>query len=64
MSSILTSGTSQSGAAMGDPYDHKPVPNVRVSDVLGLGAIAVLGLVCLYLVAMMVYHWIAGHPPP
>lgn len=49
---------------MSDPRNDKQVPNLRVSDVFGLAVLAGLALVALYLIAMLVYHWIAGHPPP
>jgi hypothetical protein len=49
---------------MDDPYDDKPVPNVRISDVLGIGVVCVIGAVTIYLLVMLIYHWIAGHPPP
>lgn len=49
---------------MTDPYDHKPVPNLRISDVVGLVVVAGVAGVGLYLIFMLVWHWIFGHPPP
>jgi hypothetical protein len=49
---------------MGDSYNDKPASNLRVSDVLGMLVIAGICFAALYLLIMLVYHWIAGHPPP
>ncbi|HEY2070738.1 MAG TPA: hypothetical protein VGG48_14380 [Rhizomicrobium sp.] len=67
MSSILTCGTSPNceslEMAMGDSYDNKPVPNLRLADVLGILFLLVIGLMSAYLVVMFVYHLFTGRAP-
>jgi hypothetical protein len=48
---------------MGDSYDQKPVPNLRASDVVGMLVVAALGSLALYLLAMLIYHYIVGRVP-
>jgi hypothetical protein len=47
---------------MGD-YNEKPTPNVRFSDIVGILAFCAIGLLSLYLLAMLVFHLIAGRTP-
>jgi hypothetical protein len=49
--------------AMGDSYDNKPVPNLRLADVLGILFLLVIGLMSAYLVVMFVYHLFTGRAP-
>jgi hypothetical protein len=49
---------------MGDSYNDKPVSNLKVSDVLGMLVIAGFCVGALYLLFMLIFHLIAGHPPP
>jgi hypothetical protein len=61
---LIETNAGGTGQTMSEPGNDKQVPNLRVSDVAGLAVLAGLALIALYLIAMLVYHWIAGHPPP
>jgi hypothetical protein len=45
---------------MGDSYDQKPVPDLRVSDVLGILGLTAIGLLFLYIMTMWIFHLIVG----
>jgi hypothetical protein len=44
-------------------YNEKRTRNLRFSDVLGIVFFTVLGLMAIYLVAMLVYHLVTGRAP-
>jgi hypothetical protein len=45
---------------MGDSYDQKPVPDLRVADVVGILFFVAISALFLYITGMWIYHLIVG----
>jgi hypothetical protein len=45
---------------MGDSYDQKPVPDLRVADVVGILFFVAICALFLYIATMWIFHLIMG----